>query len=77
MDTNHQQVVFKEGDPQIAKRFSQMGGVHGFHEESGDRIINLIVKISGGHIRSRRVATIIGLLAAAFMLAFSLKWFLE
>ena len=78
MDINHQKVVFKEGDPKIAQRFSQMGGLHGFHDGfSNDRMINLIMKISGGRLKSRKAAIIIGLISVSIMFIVSIIWFIE
>ncbi len=81
MDIDHQKVVFEEGDPRIARRFAQMGGAHVFHngssDSSNDRVINFIVKMSGGHIKSKKVATIIGLFLMAAMFIISIIWFIK
>jgi hypothetical protein len=79
MDIDHQKVVFEEGDPRIARRFAQMGGgAHIFHDgSSNDRVINFILKMSGGLIKSKKIATIIGLFLTVAMFVISIIWFIK
>lgn len=75
MINNQNQVIFREGEEKEGQRISlfkkQMS------EETPDRFVNLIRKLSGGRIQSKKVATYIILILVAVMFVISIIWFIQ
>ncbi len=66
---NNQDVVFYEGEIELKPGSETTGG---FGKE--DRIVRLIKKISGGRIKSDKIATTIALILVGIMITLALVW---